>query len=225
MNRFALVLGLCFVASATAQLEMEPEQDAPSVPEVDDQGGFFNDGMKWAIGGTGLTLAGIGIFLAIGGLKHVDEQNVLEHPLRKSIMETVTGTPGVHLRELATRHDTAVTNTQWHLRKLEQAGLVRTQKVGGRRLYYPTKGGVATKEEAVFHAATLNPNAELIFSFVSKHIGCDMKKLAEALELNPGTVRWHLRRLETAGLLKTEAHGANVYYFPAQSKPMFVASP
>jgi predicted transcriptional regulator len=221
MNRGVLVLSVCFVASAAAQLEMDPAQEAPAAPEVDANEGFFTEGMKWAIGGTGLTLAGLGLFLAIGGLKHVDEQNVLEHPLRNGIMETVSSAPGVHLRELATQHGTAVTNTQWHLRKLEQAGLVRTQKVGGRRLYYPTKGGVATKKEAEFNAATLNPNAEKIFAFVSKHIGCDLKKMAEALQLNPGTVRWHVRRLETAGLLKTESHGSQVYYFPAQTKQLF----
>lgn len=217
--RLLLLAAICCLATASAQLQ--PEADDPVVPDVGDDEGFFTDGVKWAIGGTGLTLAGIGLFLAMGGLRHVDSGNVLEHPLRKDIMEAVTAHPGVHLRELANQHDTAVTNTQWHLRKLEQAGLVRTQKVGGRRLFYPTQGGVATKHEAVRNAATMNPNAEKIFSYVNKHVGCDQKRLADDLKLNPGTVRWHLRRLEGAGLVQTEAHGNHVYYFPAAEKAMY----
>ncbi|MGB1696892.1 MAG: winged helix-turn-helix transcriptional regulator [Thermoplasmatota archaeon] len=137
-------------------------------------------------------------------------------------METVQAQPGVHLRELATQHDTAVTNTQWHLRKLEQAGLVRTQKVGGRRLFYPTQGGVATKQAAVMNAATNNPNADRIFAFVTEHIGCDQKQMAEALGLNPGTIRWHVKRLQDAGLLQTESHGNNTFYFPVQRRMLVV---
>lgn len=215
-----IVLGLVLVASASAQFESEAK--SPTVPDVSPDEGFFSDGFKWAIGGTGLTLAGLGLFLAMGGLRHVDQNNVLEHPLRKGIMETVQAQPGVHLRELATLHDTAVTNTQWHLRKLEQAGLVRTQKVGGRRLFYPTQGGIATKQAAVMNAATNNPNADRIFAFVSDHIGCDQKQMAQALDLNPGTVRWHVKRLQDAGLLQTESHGSNTFYFPVQRRMLVV---
>lgn len=211
----AALLLLATSVAAQADLGVEPETTQPS-PGIPEEEGFFSDGIKWAIGGTGLTLAGIGIFLAMGGLRHVDNNNVLEHPLRKGIMESVSDQPGVHLRELATLHDTAVTNTQWHLRKLEQAGLIRTQKVGGRRLFYPTQGGIATKQEAVENAATSNPNADRIFGFIQEHIGCDVRQIMEGLGMNPGTIRWHLRRLKEAGLLSEESHGNHVYYFPAK---------
>lgn len=184
--------------------------------------GFFQDGLALGltVGGTGLlALLGILYFLGVGGLRHVDADNVLEHPLRASILETVSERPGVHLRELATVHDTAVTNTQWHLRKLEMAGLVRTQKVSGRRLYYPTEGGVETREEALQNAATSNPNASRIYDYLQRHSGCNQRKLAEGLDMNPGTVRWHLRRLQDAGLIRSVPDGVQTRYYTLQRPP------
>jgi predicted transcriptional regulator len=184
--------------------------------------GFFDDGVKIGIaaGGTGLVvIAGALWFLGVGGLRHVDSENVLEHPLRSQILETVKGRPGIHLRELSQMHATAVTNTQWHLRKLEMAGLVRTQKVSGRRLFYPTQGGIHSREEALHNAATRNPNAESIFGFIATHAGCNQRSLADGLAMNPGTVRWHLRRLEDAGLIHGMPDGANTRYYSLQRPP------
>lgn len=208
----ALVLVVAPAAAADVDIGAGIEEDK----------GFFDGGLGigLAVGGTGLlVLLGALYMLGVGGLRHVDSDNVLEHPLRAGILETVKGRPGIHLRELSQVHDTAVTNTQWHLRKLEMAGLVRTQKVSGRRLYYPTQGGIQSRELALQNAATRNPNAESIFGYIQGHAGCNQRGLAEALEMNPGTVRWHLRRLEEAGLIRAMADGANTRYYSLQRPP------
>lgn len=189
---------------------------------LDEDEGFFSDGLAvgLALGGTGLVvLVGALYFLGVGGLRHIDSDNVLEHPMRQSLMETVQDQPGVHLRELSQLHETAVTNTQWHLRKLEMAGLVRTQKVSGRRLYYPTQGGVASRQEALANAATRNPNADAIYQHIRQNAGCNQRSLAEDLEMNPGTVRWHLRRLQEAGLVRAVQDGPNTRYYSMQRPP------
>ncbi len=190
----------------------------------EDGDAVFDRGLVWGVslGGAGLLgVAGILYFL-VGGLRHVDRENVLEHPMRQSLLEMVQACPGVHLRELAARHDTAVTNTQWHLRKLEMAGLVKTQKSQGRRLYYPTQGGVDTRNLAIANAALHNPNAERLRQFLEAHAGCNQRSLAESLGMNPGTVRWHLRKLETAGVVRSIQEGAQTRYFlmqPAMRPP------
>lgn len=202
----ALVAALPTAAAATDPTDLLGGDD-PS---------WLDNGLVWGLGlgGVGVAVAvGVLYYLGVGGLRHIDRENVLEHPMRQSLFTTVREAPGVHLRELASRHGTAVTNTQWHLRKLELAGLLKTQKVQGRRLYYPTEGGVAMKEQALQNAATQNPNAQRILDFVAAHSGCNQRTLAEALGMNPGTVRWHLRKMEAAGIVRAVPEGTMTRYF------------
>lgn len=208
------------ILSAALALTLVPAvaalPDDPSDPLSKNGASQFHDGLVWSIGigSVGVAaLLGALYYLGIGGLRHVDRANVLEHPMRQDLLRTIATTPGVHLRELAGRHGTAVTNTQWHLRKLEMAGLVKTQKAQGRRLYYPVQGGQETKAKALENAALRNPNAEKVSEFLAAHAGCNQRAVAEALGMNPGTVRWHLRKLESAGLVRAIQEGAQTRYF------------
>lgn len=209
---------LLFLAGTVSGQELLPQEPEPSQELPVDEGSSpdWNEGLVWglSLGGVGLlAVAGIAWFLGVGGLRHIDQDNVLEHPMRRSLLDHVEEQPGVHLRELANRHGTAVTNTQWHLRKLEMAGLIKTEKVQGRRLYYPTRGGVAVKEQALKNAASQNPNAQLILEHIASHAGSNQRAIAEALDMNPGTVRWHLRKMEAASLVRSIQDGAQVCYF------------
>ena len=213
--RLALLVALAAIPTAAA-LPADPVED-PTDPLSQGGGSSpFHDGIVWGVGlgGAGIATAlGILYFLGVGGLRHVDRNNVLEHGMRQDLLNTISAKPGIHLRELATQHGTAVTNTQWHLRKLEQAALVKTQKVQGRRLYYPVQGGQESKTKAIENAALRNPTAERVTEFLAANAGCNQRALAEALGMNPGTVRWHLRKLESAGLVRVIQEGAHAHYY------------
>lgn len=221
MRRLLLIVALAALPTAHAAL---PEAPDPSDPLSKGGGASpFHDGLVWGLGlsGAGIAVAlGVLYFLGVGGLRHVDRNNVLEHGMRQDLLNTIQARPGIHLRELATQHGTAVTNTQWHLRKLEMAGLVKTQKVQGRRLYYPVQGGQATKAIAIENAALANPNASRVTDYLAAHGGCCQKSLAEALGMNPGTVRWHLRKLESAGLVRSLHEGTQTKYFLMRANPV-----
>ena len=186
---------------------------------------FWSDGLLIGIGSASLGLGavlGILYYLGVGGLRHIDKDNVLKHPMRQSLLEIVENEPGVHLRELAHRHGTAVTNTQWHLRKLELADLVCTRKVQGRRLYYPKAGGIQMREVAEQNAAMQNPNARRIAELLDANAGINQRGIAEKLVMNPGTVRWHLRKLEAASLVRAIPEGTHTRYYltsPVQRPP------
>jgi len=189
---------------------------APNVPVAPPQSGLFDTGLVMSLSVAGLgvgAVLGLLWYLGVGGLRQIDSKNVLEHPLRQALLQTVQQEPGAHLRELAARHKTAVTNTQWHLRKLEMANLVKTQKVQGKRVYYPVQGGVASRDRAIQNAALRNPNAEGVRAYIAAKPGAEIGDIADALHLNPGTVRWHLRRLEEAGLLRLILDGERTMYY------------
>jgi predicted transcriptional regulator len=226
MRVLAVALLLSAAAPAASAL---PDPSDPTDPLSNGGGSLFHDGLAWGLGlgGLGLAAALATLYvLGVGGLRHVDRGNVLDHPMRQHLLRAIEERPGIHLRELASAHATAVTNTQWHLRKLEQAGLVKTQKMQGRRLYYPVQGGLASRAQAVENAALRNPNAERVSQFLAANAGCNQRALAESLGMNPGTVRWHLRKLESAGLVRVIQEGSQARYFlmkplarPAASKP------
>lgn len=218
--RILLFLAIAAVPAASA-LPAAPEDPGDPLS----QGGEpspFHDGLVWglSLGGAGLAaVLGTLYFLGVGGLRHVDRNNVLEHSMRQDLLQTIQDRPGIHLRELAAQHNTAVTNTQWHLRKLEQAGLVKTQKAQGRRLYYPAQGGQATKIVALENAALANPNASRVTQYLAAHSGIGPSTLADALDMNPGTVRWHLRKLESAGVVRSLQEGNQTRYFLMRAMP------
>ncbi|MHB1260501.1 MAG: winged helix-turn-helix transcriptional regulator [Thermoplasmatota archaeon] len=215
MRTLAVIL-IVSAASAAPFASAALPADPPADPLSNGGGSLFHDGLVWSIG---LGSAGVAILLGalyvlgVGGLRHVDRANVLEHPMRQQLLRAIQDRPGIHLRELASSHETAVTNTQWHLRKLEQASLVKTQKVQGRRLYYPVQGGQESKSKAIENAALRNPNAERVTEFLAANAGCNQRVVAEALGLNPGTVRWHLRKLEGAGIVRVIQDGAHAHYY------------
>lgn len=188
--------------------------DASSLPDLPLPGGGALDG--GVVLGIGLGSAALGAlaWLAILGLRHVDRRNVLHHPMRSALLKDIEENPGLHLRQLATRHNTAVTNLQWHLRKLEEAGLVRTQKAAGFRLYHAAGGGIASRDQALRNAATRHPTAEAILRFLEANAGATAEAAAVGLKMNPATARWHLRRLSESHLVRGVATGAEMHYFP-----------
>lgn len=214
MRVLLLATALLALPAAAASVPSAPTDPTAALSE----GGAspFHDGLVWGIGlgSAGVATAlGLLFFLGVGGLRHVDRDNVLEHDLRQKLLESIQANPGIHLRELASRHDTAVTNTQWHLRKLELAGLIKTQKLEGRRLYYPAQGGAAVRVRAIENAVMANPNAGRVTEFLAANAGANQATLAANLGMNPGTVRWHLRKLESAGVVRSIQEAHQTRYF------------
>ena len=155
-------------------------------------------------------LIGLGWFL---GAKFVNQDNVLENDARRSIFEHIQAHPGVHLRAAATALDLSTTNVLWHLRKLEDANLVTSKKFEGYKVFYPVEGGVETKRKAIASSVLRNDNAHQILVYVSTNPSAHQREIARALGVNHGTIRWHLRKLEEAELIRPLKKEHTTHYF------------
>ncbi len=168
----------------------------------------------------GLVLAAVVTTVAIvvslfflGGTKFITPENVLENDSRRAIYEFVQENPGTHLRATADALDLSTTNVLWHLRKLEDAELVNHKKFEGYKLLYPTEGGVEGKKQAIANAVLSNENASNVLEFILANPGAHQRQIARALDVNHGTVRWHLRKMNEAGLiLQVEKEYTTQYY-------------
>jgi predicted transcriptional regulator len=65
---------------------------------------------------------------------------LLELETRRDIYDLVRTEPGLHMRELQRRLDLSIALTEYHLRQLEDSGLVVSITEEGYKRFYPTTG-------------------------------------------------------------------------------------
>jgi predicted transcriptional regulator len=140
------------------------------------------------------------------------EEDVLEHDVRAAIYQHVQQHVGASLKEITDALGLSTTNAVWHLRKLEERGLVRGRKSNGAKVYYPTAGGVQARNLSVAGAALMNANARAVLAFIQEHPGVHQREVGRHLDVNHGTVRWHLKKLRNAELLEERRSGGATSY-------------
>ncbi len=84
-----------------------------------------------------LAIAGFCILIAIGGIKYIGRDNVMERPVRAAIYKYIQEHPGAHLHKICDALDLNVTNATWHLRKLKETHYISEKKEGKFLKYYP----------------------------------------------------------------------------------------
>jgi predicted transcriptional regulator len=116
------------------------------------------------------------------------------------LLEIVNLLPGVHLREAQRRTGLGLGDTVYQLQKLESMGLIDSEKHGGYRRYYPADINVADRRML---SVLLNPNRRLIITLLLTKQSFDVSDLAAKLKLGKSTTLWHLKRLESEGLVNS----------------------
>ena len=162
-------------------------------------------------------------FLTLGGIKYVTPENVLNTEVRKNLYNYIDGYPGSHLREIARELDLKPSNAAWHLRKLEQTNLVRSRVIGGKKVYYLVDGGIEARREAIAESVLRNKNARNIMLYLVDHPGKHLLEIANALNLNHHTVKWHIKKMFMAELIEGDTtNSAYPVYYPTEVGIQFI---
>ena len=164
------------------------------------QAAFADQVMVVGIAGAAATLAGVAGFAMV--TRYVSPKEALKNPQRAMLYGFVRGNPGVHLKKLSEEFAMKTSSILWHIRKLESAELVRSERASGFRVFYPVDGGIEVKRVSRALAALQNRNARAIFEAVDQHPGRAVADLSLRLAIHQGTVRWHLRKLREYGLVE-----------------------
>lgn len=184
------------------------EEEQPGGPK-DERDPGFADRIAAAFDNTVL-VAGVATLLAstLGLLsfalvtRYISPKEALKNPQRAMLYGFVRGNPGVHLKKLSEEFAMKTSSILWHIRKLESAELVRSERANGFRVFYPVEGGIEMKRVSRAITALQNPNARLLFEALERRGGVSPGNLAARLSIHPGTVRWHLRKLREFGLVE-----------------------
>ena len=162
-------------------------------------------------------IATIITFFTLGGIKYVTPENVLNTEVRKNLYNYIDGYPGSHLREIARELDLKPSNAAWHLRKLEQTNLVRSRVIGGKKVFYLVDGGVEARREAISESILRNKNARDIMLYLADHPGKHLLEIANSLNLNHHTVKWHIKKMYMAELIEGDtSNSAYPVYYPTE---------
>lgn len=161
-----------------------------------------------ALAVTALGLAGFALVT-----RFLTPKEALQNPQRAMLYGFVRGNPGVHLKKLSEEFGMKTSSILWHVRKLEAAQLVRSERANGFRVFYPTEGGMAVKLVSRASTALQNHNARALFEVVDSRPGASAPDLAAQSGIPAGTVRWHLRKLKDFGLVEELERGGLAIYF------------
>jgi predicted transcriptional regulator len=169
-----------------------------------------------ALGGAVLGLAGLAGFAFFGGARFSTPAEVLENEVRQRIYAYLKDRVGANLKQVTDDLTLTTTNAIWHLRKLEEAGLIHSKRFNGYKVFYPAEGGIEARRLSLGKTALQNDNAQEVFEHVVGHPGTHQREIARALGVNHGTVRWHLKKLLHAELIIETRSGKASSYVPTQ---------
>ncbi|MFB6188345.1 MAG: metalloregulator ArsR/SmtB family transcription factor [Halapricum sp.] len=168
-------------------------------------------GARKVLSGTRTALSGLGDKLwrigAVLRYSRWDDSDPLEHDARRDIFETVEDAPGIYLSKIDERTDRSLSSLRHHLRILEEEGLITTEKVRGKRRYFPVERGAS---DPALIAALDDPATEAILTTLADDGPATGGDLADELDRDPSTVSHHLSRLEEEGLVERERDGRAV---------------
>lgn len=132
---------------------------------------------------------------------------LLDHDKRDAIYQHVDENPGIHVRQLQRELELKNGTMFHHLRMLEDQDMVRSVEDGMYRRYYltgqaPDDAGTPSTAQRVARAIVADP-------------GSTNQQLAEALDVEPSTVHYHVDNLAEEGRVRKERDGRKVRLYPA----------
>lgn len=153
--------------------------------------------------------------LGVGLFSRTEDGKLLEHPTRRRIQDAIEGEPGIHFQALARKAGVGRGNLDHHLRKLVAADLVTVRRAPGYTCYFP-KGRLDRRYLDAAHAVR-SDGSKAVLQAVAGRPGASSRDLAQHLGMAPSTVSYHLKRLETAGLV-APGERAGVHLTPLGSQ-------
>ncbi|MCA1818759.1 MAG: hypothetical protein LC620_01680 [Halobacteriales archaeon] len=161
-----------------------------------------------------VSVAGVGLLGVALVSRYLTPKEALKNPQRAMLYGFVRGNPGVHLKRLSEEFHMKTSSILWHIRKLESADLVHSERANGFRVFYPTAGGVEVRNVSRAVTALQNANAAALFAALETLPGSASGKLADVLRMHAGTARWHLKKLKEFGLVEEVPGPEGARYLP-----------
>ncbi len=144
--------------------------------------------------------------------------NPLDHDVRERIYNTVRAHPGLHLSKIARHADVGTNHAKYHLRVLEDEGLVSSRRSDGYWRFYPLEDADIGRKEM------LKPQEKEWMSLLHRRIPlratvlllrkreATATEIQNALDIAASTVHYHASKMTDAGLVDSYKDGRSRVY-------------
>ncbi|MGA1872581.1 MAG: winged helix-turn-helix transcriptional regulator [Thermoplasmatota archaeon] len=137
-------------------------------------------------------------------------EHLLNNRLRKRIYVYVQNHPGEHFRSILTHLNLTNGTLAHHLYTLEKENLIRSQRDGLYRRFYPA--GYQIDQGQV----SLTSIQQRIVDLIKERPGLSQKEISQRLELSNSTVNYNIKSLKDKGLIEVRKEGKSTSIYPSQ---------
>ena len=136
--------------------------------------------------------------LALALVERIRPGDLLRSPIRTALLRAVVDKPGLSLSELAARLSLHPVSVHYHVERMEEAGYLRTIRVGRRRLAYPP-GPVEPFAED--RAILLEPTTRRVALAIAHRPHRSILDITDDVGETARVVYHHVKRLRDVGLV------------------------
>lgn len=134
----------------------------------------------------------------------------LSLPTRKRLFEYVEANPGIHFNQLKRDLDMETGLLQYHLRELEEYGVLESEEYQSKRRVFVTRE--LDEQERAILAVLRYETTRGILLFLLEHGPARNGDIAEAVGVTPATVSWHLSNLIEQDIVEPMEDGRTTSY-------------
>ncbi len=138
-------------------------------------------------------------------------EEVLENENRTKIIDLIIDQPGIHNNELVRQTGLSPGNLAWHLKILELYKIIKSEILGKFVVYFPYYDeNPISRIDLKLQKSTTTME---ILDLIRDNSGITQIELARQIGKNHKTVKYHLDKLQEAGLVVFEKQGRKKQFF------------
>lgn len=136
------------------------------------------------------------------------KEEILDHYIRGKIHGYILANPGDHYSSIRKALDVTNSSLTYHLSVLEKEALIRSERDGMYKRFYPKGAKLSEKE-----VGALTPVQNRIIEAIKETPGICQKDIASMLGVSSSTVNYHISRLVQKGIVRSKRKGMKIAYY------------
>jgi len=147
----------------------------------------------------------------VSGLRRIYKNNVLDQEDRARVYDIICQKPGIDLTRIALTLGLNPHTLRYHLDMLESNGKVVVMREQGITRYFENHGRYSVLERRLLRYLW-NPTADQLLRIIKSCSDTSQSEIALHLGIAVPTLRWHIQRLTSDGIVTIHKNGRSTRY-------------